>query len=70
MIKQICDGVWLLGRYSPYEVGVWVFEHNGEAAIMEAPPYTIGEPFPWTEAKTFCQEKNLQVKYHVFSHTL
>lgn len=69
MAEQICDGIWLLGRYSPYEVGVWILEHNGEAAIMEAPPYTIGQPFPWTEAKAFCKERDLEVKYHIFTHT-
>ena len=68
MAQRVGPGVWMIGRYSPFEVGAWVLEHGGEAALLEAPPYQAGRPRPWDDCLAFVNGKNLEVKWILFTH--
>jgi len=66
--KRIADGVYLVGRYSPYQVGAWVLSHRGEAALLEMPPGQAGFPKPWVECQRFCKKEGLTVRWLLLSH--
>ena len=68
MTEKIAEGVWLLGRYSPFQVGVFLLEHQGEGALLEMPPYQNQMPKPWEDAKNFAKEEGIEIKYLLVSH--
>lgn len=69
MAEQVCPGIHLLGRYSPYKCGCWVLEHGGEAAILEMPPGQEGRAPAWDDADRFVRERGLEVRWLLLSHT-
>ena len=68
MAEKICEGIWLLGRYSPFGVGVFILENGGEGALLEMPPYQMGAPKPWEDAKTLAEELNINIKWILLTH--
>lgn len=61
-------GVAKLGPFGPYKNSVWVFYHNGEAAVAEMPPYRKSEQKPWNATKKFLKDHGLRLKYGLLSH--
>lgn len=67
------DGVYLVGRYNYLQTGVWLLAHNGEAAVLEAPPTSLvglglGAD-PAADAATAATELGVAVRYLLCTHT-
>jgi hydroxyacylglutathione hydrolase len=64
------EGVYLLGRYEWFGTGCWLLEHNGEAAIVELPPYNPQfQESPASKAYHVCKKNKYRVKYILCTHT-
>ena len=61
-------GIYLLQQYHRYQTGLWLLIHEGEAAILEMPPYFKEEVPPYKLCKQVCAEHNATIKYLLCSH--
>ena len=67
-MKKVADGFTILKKYGPIKNACWILEHNGEAAIVETPPYKKGEKPPYQKAKIYCKKNKLFPKYVLLTH--
>lgn len=66
------DGVYLVGRYNYLQTGVWLLAHNGEAAVLEAPPTSLvghDSADPAADAASAAAELGVAVRYLLCTHT-
>jgi glyoxylase-like metal-dependent hydrolase (beta-lactamase superfamily II) len=68
MPDEIADGITMLRRYGQYRTACWVLQNNGEAAVVEMPPFLGGEKPPFEKAATFLKKNRLHLKYAFISH--
>lgn len=67
--KLMSDGVSLLGRFGPMGCGAWLFSSGGEAALFEAPEYSVvKEISPAIVAQRELRSRSLDLKYVMISH--
>ncbi|MCE1246184.1 MAG: MBL fold metallo-hydrolase [Firmicutes bacterium] len=67
-MKQVAEGFTILKRYGRLKTACWILENNGEAAIVEMPPYSRGEKAPWEKAKTYFKKNWVFPKYGLLTH--
>jgi len=67
-LESKADGIYLAGRYSEWLVGAWILASDGECAVMEMPPPTLGEENPAFILKRIIDEKGWKCRYLMFSH--
>ncbi len=69
MISLEAPGIFKLGPYGPYKNAVWLFCHEGEAAVVEMPPYNKGrDRQPWRDVGRALKKFDLTLKYALISH--
>lgn len=66
------DGVYLVGRYTWLQTGVWLLAHRGEAALLELPPASLGGanlgPDPAADAADAARELGVDVRFILCTH--
>lgn len=67
-MKNVADGFTILKKYGPIKNACWILENNGEAAIVETPPFKRGEKPPYEKADTYCKKNRLFPKYILLTH--
>lgn len=67
-MKHVAPGITLLKRYGPYKNGCWLLSANGQAAVVEMPPYLARERPPHVRVESFTRRQKLQVKYALITH--
>lgn len=67
-MEKWSEGIFLLGKYNPLQVGCWLLTKGNEAAIVEMPPYSQTETPPWQYAQQIASENNLKVRYLLCTH--
>jgi glyoxylase-like metal-dependent hydrolase (beta-lactamase superfamily II) len=68
-MKQVAEGYTILKRYGPHKNACWVLENNGEAAVVDMPPYSAGERPPYQRAESYTRTRKLRLKYGLLSHS-
>ncbi len=59
----------MLGRYEWFGTGCWLLEHNGEAAVVEMPPFNpIHQESPANKAFHVARKAKYRVKYLLCTH--
>ena len=61
-------GIWKTKPFGPYKNSMWLFQHGGEAAVIEMPPYRKSQRKPWNVLKKFLKEQGWNLKYALISH--
>jgi hydroxyacylglutathione hydrolase len=68
-MKKLTDGITMLNQYGGFKNACWILHHNGEAAVVEMPPYNKGsEKPPWEETASFVKKNKLFLKYAFLTH--
>ncbi|MGF1580301.1 MAG: hypothetical protein ACFCD0_13140 [Gemmataceae bacterium] len=67
-LDQWFEGIYLLGQFNRLRTGCWLLVHGGEAAILEMPPRSVGEPSPAVVAQEAVAELSVSVKYLLCTH--
>jgi len=67
-MKQLYNGIFLLGRFGEAKCGAWLLLSGNEAALFEMPDYSKEEISPCFIAKNFIQSNNLHLRYVLLSH--
>lgn len=67
-MDEIADGITILKRYGQFKTACWVLHNNGEAAVVEMPPFLQKEKPPDKKAETFIKKNKLHLKYCMISH--
>ena len=67
-MRQLSEGVFLLGRFGPARCGAWLLVAGGEAALFEMPEYGPGEARPFDVAKAAIDSAGLRLRYVLLSH--
>ncbi|AWM39486.1 hypothetical protein GobsT_21830 [Gemmata obscuriglobus] len=67
------DGVYLVGRYTWLQTGVWLLAHNGEAAVLEQPPTNMTGtgfgPDPAADVERAAAQLGVRVRFLLCTHT-
>lgn len=61
-------GIWKTKPFGPYKNSVWLFQHGGEAAVIEMPPYRPSQRKPWNVVKSHLKDHGWRLKYALLSH--
>lgn len=67
-MKHPADGFTIIKRYGKLKNACWILENNGEAAIVEMPPYSRGEKPPYDKAMAYFKKNRLFPKYALITH--
>lgn len=67
-MNEVAEGLTILKRYGDFKTACWILHHNGEAAIVEMPPFNRGEKPPYEKAASFLTKNRLYPKFAFISH--
>lgn len=67
-MKEVAPGITLLKRYGPFKNGCWILSNQGQAAVVEMPPYLRTERPPFVRAESFTRRRKLRLKYAMLTH--
>ncbi len=62
------EGIALLGRFGPQQVGCWLLAHGRTCAVLELPPAAADEVSPAVHALRAARETSLTVRYLLCTH--
>jgi hydroxyacylglutathione hydrolase len=62
------EGIYLLGVYGEARTGCWLLYHGAKGAILEMPPYSVGQWSPTITAQIACEQWGLGIEYLLCSH--
>jgi glyoxylase-like metal-dependent hydrolase (beta-lactamase superfamily II) len=65
-MEKCAEGIYIAGRYGNPSCATWLFEHNGECAIVEMPPFLKREGRPIELIKEFIANRNLIGPKYIF----
>lgn len=68
-MEQWSDGVYLLGRYGEWKTGCWLLTSGTSGAIVEIPPYNVGQWPPSVAARLAAEQLGVTIEYLLCSHT-
>ncbi len=78
-MDQWSDGVFLVGRYGELNAGCWLLVHDGQAAVVEMPPFDPSGSSPVDDVARAISSLDLRARFllcthchsdHVFRRTL
>jgi len=68
-MNKPAEGFTILKRYGQLKTACWILENNGEAAIVEMPPFSKKEKPPYEKANAYFKKNKLFPKYGFLSHS-
>ena len=67
-LTKMSDGIYLIGVYGSFKVGLWLLESNGECALFEMPEADKDVESPAKIARKIIDQKGWKCKYLFLSH--
>lgn len=67
-MSSVAPGIVKLGPFGPYNNAIWLFIHQGQAALCEMPPGDAKTPQPWREVRRYLKSRELALKFALISH--
>lgn len=67
-LTKMSDGIYLIGIYGSFKVGLWLLESNGECALFEMPEADKNGESPAKIARRIIDQKGWKCKYLFLSH--
>lgn len=67
-MKTVAPGFTILKKYGRLKNACWILENNGEAAIVEMPPFTRDEKPPYKKARAYFKKNRLFPRYGLITH--
>ena len=68
-LTKMSDGIYLIGVYGSFKVGLWLLESNGECALFEMPEANKEGESPAKTARKIIDQKGWKCKYLFLSHS-